>query len=81
MSFSYEMTNEDFNNKLLECSVLVVLLLLKQYKANIIDKSDFRSHTTNKISYILNNFDNIIDNKEKRTIESLINECMDINNN
>ena len=80
MSFSYEMNNKDFNNQLFECSLLVVSLLLKQYKAKAIDITDFQKHTTNKISYIRNNFDIIKDNTEKRVIENLINECIGIIN-
>jgi len=80
MSFSCDMTNKDFNNQLIECSILLVSLLLKQYKSKAIDITDFRDHTTNKISYILNNFDTIKDNMKKKSIEDLINECNEITN-
>lgn len=80
MSSSYEMINKEFDNQLFECSLLIISLLLNQYKAKAIDITDFKNHTTNKISYILNNFDIIKDQKEKNTIENLINECIEINN-
>ena len=80
MSFSSEITNKEFDNQLFECSILIVSLLLNQYKVKEIDITDFKSHTTNKISYILNNIDIIKDNMEKRNIENLINECVAINN-
>ena len=79
MSFSYEMTNKEFNNQLFECTILIVSLLLNQYKEKVIDITDFKTHTTSKISYILNNYDIIKDNIKKREIESLINECLEIN--
>jgi len=80
MNYSYELSNKNINNQLFECSLLVVSLLLKQYKAKAIDITDFRNHTTNKISYIQNNFDKIKDGMEKRNIENLINECIEITN-
>ncbi|MHB8063344.1 MAG: hypothetical protein ACYDG2_12025 [Ruminiclostridium sp.] len=80
MSISYGMTDKDINNQLLECSIIVVSLLLKQYKAKVIDITDFRIHTSKKISYIVNNFNSIKDNIEKRTTENLINECNKITN-
>lgn len=79
MSISSEINNE-FDDQLFECTLLIVSLLLKQYKENAIDITDFKSHTTNKISYILNNYNDIKDNNKKRNIESLINECIAINN-
>lgn len=80
MSSSYEMINKEFDNQLFECSLLIISLLLNQYKAKAIDITDFKDHTANKISYILNNFDIIKDEKEKTNIEGLINECIAINN-
>jgi len=80
MNITCETTNKDFNNKLFDCSLLVVSLLLKQYKANAIDITDFRSHTSVKINYIRTNLDTIKDSMKKRTIERLINECIRIIN-
>lgn len=80
MSFSYEFINKDYNSQLFECSLLVVSILLKQYKANIINITDFKTHTKNKISYIFNNIDIIKDTMEKITIKNIINECIQITN-
>jgi len=80
MSLSIKMQNKEFDNQLFECAVLVVSLLINQYKANAIDLTDFKSHTKNKINYILNNLDIIKDTTKKSSIESLISECNKINN-
>lgn len=80
MSSSYEMANYDFDNQLFECSLLTVSLLLNQYKAKTINIIEFKKHTTNKINYILNNFQIIKDDTKKSSIENLINECIKINN-
>lgn len=80
MSSSYEIINKEFDDQIFECSLLIISLLLNQYKAKSISITDFKSHTANKISYILNNFDIIKDEKEKTNIKNLINECNAINN-
>ncbi|HEY5583762.1 MAG TPA: hypothetical protein VIK78_04630 [Ruminiclostridium sp.] len=80
MSFPDKMHNNEFDDQLLECSVLVVSLLINQYKAKAIDKTDFKIHTKNKINYIINNLGIIKDTVKKSSIESLINECNEINN-
>ena len=80
MSSSYEMINKEFDYQLFECSILIISLLLNQYKAKSINIIDFKCHTANKINYILNNFDVIKDEKEKTNIKNLINECNAISN-
>ncbi len=67
--------NEEFEKQLFECSLMLVSLLLVQYKRKTIDITDFKCHTANKINYILKNFDLIKDKSERRSIEKLINEC------
>lgn len=79
MCSSKEIFNE-IDNQLFECSLILISLLLNQYKAQTININDFKSHTKNKITYILNNIGIIKDNNQKRIIESLINECIIINN-
>lgn len=76
MSFSSE-----FDNQLFECSLLLLSLLLNEYKLQKIDITDFKEHAINKISYIKDNFDIINNSLEKRNIESLINECIEITTN
>ena len=81
MKCDYQTEIKDIDDKLFDCSFKLISLLLKQYKDNTIDISTFRSHTQNKIMYILNNFDSIKDGTKKTTIESLMNECIKIINN
>lgn len=78
MSIPFE--NEELRNQLFECSVLLVSLLLNQYKKNIINITDFKCHVTRKISYINDNIDIIKDEIKKKNIENLINECRNISN-
>lgn len=73
--------DEEFEKQLFECSLMLVSLLLMQYKKKSIDITDFKCHTTNKINYILKNFEIIKDNNQRRNIEELINECNAIANN
>lgn len=70
--------NEDFRNQLFECSVLLVTLLLNQYKKSIINITDFKCHTARKISYINDNISIIKDDTQKKNIKNLIDECRKI---
>ncbi len=79
MDFSYERANKNLNNQLYECSILLVSLLLDQYKSKAINLTDFRNHTTKKISYIVNNWDSLEGSIDKTTVEKLLNECNEIN--
>lgn len=69
-----------FNDQLFECSFLLVSILLEKYKKNIIDITDFKTHTANKISYIKDNLKFIKENDRKIAIENLVIECDAINN-
>lgn len=76
MSIPFE--NEEFRDQLFECSVLLVSLLLNQYKKSIINITDFKCHTARKISYINDNLHIIKDDNKKKNIENLIDECRKI---
>ncbi|QNU65582.1 hypothetical protein EHE19_011665 [Ruminiclostridium herbifermentans] len=78
MQFETNYTGSD--DVLLECSYLLISILLKQYKENVIDLDCFKSNSINKIQYILNNFHKIQDESHKEKIKKLINECIEINN-
>jgi hypothetical protein len=75
-----EKPNKDISTILFECSLLFITLLLNQYKAKAINKSDFANHTIKKINYIKNNFDIVHDKEKRLSVENLINECNDIIN-
>lgn len=79
MSNSPDSANKEIGKQLLECSILIVSILLKQYKTKLINITDFKNHTVNKISYIVNNLDSIKDVSERRKVENLLNECQEIN--
>lgn len=81
MKSDYKADSKGINDKLFECSFLLISLLLKQYKENAIDKITFINHSQKKIMYLLNNFDKVKDGTKKTTIESLMNECLEINSN
>lgn len=73
-------SDNDIRKQLLECSVLIISILVKQYKAKKIDTTDFNKHASNKISYIISNLEYIEDPSEKSKIESLLDECNEIIN-
>lgn len=81
MNSDYQTDSKDINDKLFECSFLLISLLLKQYKENAIDKITFINHSQKKIMYLLNNFDKVKDGTKKTTIKCIMNECLEINSN
>ncbi len=70
---------ESFDKQLFECCVIMVSLLLKQYKNKMIDITDFKCHTANKIRYIHENIECETNIAKKKNIENLLNECNSIN--
>ncbi|MDF2987347.1 MAG: hypothetical protein K0R50_2857 [Eubacterium sp.] len=70
---------DNFEKQLFDCCLVMLSLLLKQYNNKIIDITDFKCHTTNKIRYILTNLDLEKDNEKKKVIENLIHDCNAIN--
>ena len=77
----FQMNNTEIEDDLFECSFLLISILLKQYKENLIDLNRFKSNSISKIQYILDNIHKIQDESSKITINNLINECIEINNN
>ncbi len=77
----FQMNSTEIEDDLFECSFLLISILLKQYKENLIDLNRFKSNSINKIQYILDNIHKIQDESSKITINNLINECIEINNN
>ena len=75
------MNSTEIEDDLFECSFLLISILLKQYKENLIDLNRFKSNSISKIQYILDNIHKIQDESSKITINNLINECIEINNN
>ncbi len=66
--------HEIFDKQLFECCVIMVSILIKQYNNKMINITDFKTHTANKVSYILK-YINIETNTEKRnTAENLVKE-------
>lgn len=76
----YKRNNTDLNDDMLECSLLLISILLKQYKENVIDVDCFKKHSEIKIKYILNNYQKITDTEQKELVKNLIKECIQINN-
>lgn len=77
----FQMNNTGTEDGLFECSFLLISILLKQYKENLIDLDSFKSNSQNKIQYILNNYHKVQDKAQKIIIKNLLNECIEINNN
>ena len=77
----FQMNSTEIEDDLFECSFLLISILLKQYKENLIDLNRFKSNSISKIQYILDNIHKIQDESSKITINNLINECIEINNN
>lgn len=69
----------EIEKQLFECSILAVSTLLDAYKKNKIDITNFRRHTARKISYIKKNILYVKDSKQKKEIENLIKECVELN--
>ncbi len=72
---------EDFNSieqQLMECCIMIVSLLIRQYRDNTINISDFKSHTTNKIRYILEHLEQEPDGVKKNSIQKLLDEYNNI---
>ncbi len=69
------MCSNNIQKELFECCIVMVEILLKQYKNSSIDISDFRSHSLNKIKYIMENIDFETDIDKKNSIINLIDEC------
>lgn len=80
MNSSYQGDNTEIRKQIIECSILIISLLLQKYKSKEIDIIDFKNHTISKINYIMDNFDVIKDTLEIEKVESLINECNEIFN-
>lgn len=72
------MCSNNISKELYECCVIMVEILLKQYKNNSINISDFRSHSLNKIKYIMENIDNETNIDKKKSVSNLLDECNEI---
>ncbi len=70
---------ENYDKQLLECCIAMLSILLKQYRNKIINITDFKSHTANKIRYITENIDLETNFIKKKAIKNLVNECNSIN--
>lgn len=66
---------ESFDRQLFECCIMLVTILLKQYKNNTINIADFKCHTANKIRYIIKNMECETNIEKKKSIEQLVDEC------
>jgi hypothetical protein len=70
---------ESFDRQLFECCIIMVSILLKQYRNKMIDITDFKCHTANKIRYIFENMECETNIEKKKNIENLLKECNTIN--
>ncbi len=66
--------HEIFDKQLFECCVIMVSILIKQYDNKMINITDFITHTTNKISYILKYVNNETNTEKRITAENLLKE-------
>ena len=81
VKMQFQMNSTETEDVLFECSFLLISILLKQYKQNLIDLDCFKSNSTNKIQYILNNYHKLQDKAQKILIKNLLKECIELNNN
>lgn len=75
---------DDFNSfeqQLMECCTMMVSILIKQYRDSIINISDFKVHTTQKIRYIIEHIDRESDAEKKNSIQRLLDEYNSIISN
>lgn len=77
----FQLNNTGIEDDLLECSLLLISILLKQYKENLIDLNCFKSNTQIKLQYILKNYHKVQDEEKQISITNLLNECTEVNNN
>ena len=77
----FQLNNTGIEDDLLECSLLLISILLKQYKENLIDLNCFKSNTQIKLQYILKNYHKVQDEEKQISITKLLNECTEVNNN
>lgn len=68
--------NEEFEKQLFECSFLIVSLLLKKYKENLISKEEFKLHTVHKIEFLQKNIESVTDSIQKQDVQNVISECL-----
>lgn len=77
----FQLNNTGIEDDLLECSLLLISILLKQYKENLIDLNCFKSNTQIKLQYILKNYHKVQHKEKQISITNLLNECTEVNNN